>query len=132
MPKSMTLASGWPSTSETRTFEGFRSRWMTPLVWACCTAAQSCANSSSRPRIGRRRRSHQAVIGSPFTHSMTKKGRPVEVVPASKTLAMPGWSISASAWRSCSKRASTWRESIPGLSSLSATRRRTGSLCSAR
>ncbi len=27
--------------------------------------------------------------------------------PASKTLAMPGWSISASAWRSASKRATT-------------------------
>ena len=37
------------------------------------------------------------------------------VAPASKTLAMLGWSISASAWRSASNRAITWREFIPGL-----------------
>ena len=54
------------------------------------------------------------------------------VVPASKTLAMQGWSMSASAWRSASKRASTSRESIPALISLRATVRRTGWVCSAR
>src|SRR5262245_21572760 len=33
------------------------------------------------------------------------------VVPASNTFAIFGWSISASAWRSASKRAMTWRVS---------------------
>ena len=36
---------------------------------------------------------------------MTKYGRPVSVVPASKTWAMFGWSIMARACRSASKRA---------------------------
>ena len=38
------------------------------------------------------------------------------------------WSIIARACRSASKRAMTWRLSMPGLMILSATRRRTGSL----
>jgi len=42
-----------------------------------------------------------------------------------------GWSISASAWRSDSKRATTSRVSMPALISLTATRRRTGCFCSA-
>ena len=44
---------------------------------------------------------------------------------------MLGWSISASACRSASKRAMTCRVSMPGLMTLSATLRRTGSVCSA-
>ena len=40
---------------------------------------------------------------------------------------MLGWSITASAWRSCSNRASTALESMPALMSLSATWRLTGS-----
>ena len=52
----------------------------------------------------------------------------MSVAPASRTLAMLGWSISASAWRSASKRATTWAVSMPGLMTLSATRRRTGCL----
>src|SRR5262245_44583894 len=44
---------------------------------------------------------------------------------------MLGWSMRARAWRSASKRATTWRVSIPGLSTFSATLRRTGSVCSA-
>ena len=44
---------------------------------------------------------------------------------------MFGWSIIARACRSASKRAMTCRESIPGLMTLRATRRRTGSCCSA-
>ena len=51
--------------------------------------------------------SQYSVIGTPWTSSMTKYGRPVSVAPASSTLAMLGWSISASAWRSASKRAMT-------------------------
>jgi hypothetical protein len=44
---------------------------------------------------------------------------------------MFAWSISASAWRSASKRATTCFVSIPSLMILSATFRRTGSSCSA-
>ena len=58
-------------------------------------------------------------------------GRPVAVVPASKTWAMLGWSISASAWRSASKRAITCRVSMPSLMIFRATRRTTGRSCSA-
>ena len=43
----------------------------------------------------------------PLTSSITKNGRPVSVAPASSTLAMFGWSMSARAWRSASKRAMT-------------------------
>ena len=53
------------------------------------------------------------------------------MAPPSKTLAMLGWSIIASAWRSASKRAITWRVSIPGLMIFRATLRRTGCVCSA-
>ena len=63
---------------------------------------------------------------------MTKKGRPNSVVPASRNLAIDGWSMSASACRSASSRAMNWAESIPGLITLSAAVRRTGDDCSAR
>ena len=62
---------------------------------------------------------------------MTKKGRPASLVPASKIFAMWGWSMSARAWRSASKRAMTSLVSIPSLMILIATRRWTGSSCSA-
>ena len=62
---------------------------------------------------------------------MTKKGWPVGVMPASKTLAMLGWSMRARACLSCSKRASTERESMPALTSFTATDRFTGSDCRA-
>src|SRR5205823_11837274 len=95
---------GRPSTSATRMFDGLMSRWTTPLVWACCTARQTQANSSSRRRTDSRCPSQNRVIGVPSTSSMTKYGRPASVAPASKTLAMLGWSIIARAWRSASKR----------------------------
>jgi hypothetical protein len=44
---------------------------------------------------------------------------------------MFGWSIIARACRSASKRAITCRVSMPGLMIFSATRRSTGSVCSA-
>ena len=50
----------------------------------------------------------------------------MSVVPASSTWAMLGWSISARACRSASKRAITWRVSMPGLMIFRATLRRTG------
>ena len=62
---------------------------------------------------------------------MTKNGRPLSVVPASKTFAIWLWSMSARAWRSASNRAMTRAVSIPGLMTLSATLRRTGVSCSA-
>jgi hypothetical protein len=46
-------------------------------------------------------------------------------------LAMLGWSIIASACRSASNRATTCLVSMPSLMTLSTTRRRTGSVCSA-
>ena len=51
--------------------------------------------------------------------------------PAIKIFAMAGWSSTASACRSASKRAITCAESMPGLITLRATRRRTGLRCSA-
>jgi hypothetical protein len=65
-------------------------------------------------------------MGMPRTSSMTKYGRPESVAPASKTLAICGWFIIASACRSASNRATTWRVSMPSLITLSATVRRTG------
>ena len=47
-PKSMTLGIGRPSTSVTSTLLGFRSRWMIPFWWACCTAWQTATNNSRR------------------------------------------------------------------------------------
>src|SRR5258706_8846836 len=69
--------------------------------------------------------------GNTFDQFHYEVGRPVSVAPASSTLAMFGWSISANAWRSASNRAMTCRVSIPSLITLSATRRRTGCSCSA-
>ena len=107
------------------------SRWMIPFWCACWIAWQTGTNSSSRSLSESRLRSQYSVIGTPLTSSMTKYGRPVSVVPASSTLAMLGWSISASACRSASNRAMTWAESMPGLMIFRATLRRTGSACSA-
>ena len=57
-------------------------------------------------------------MDSPRTYSITKYRRPSGVVPASKTLAIAGWSISASAWRSASNRATTRADVHPGLDDL--------------
>ena len=62
------------------------------------------------------------MIGSPFTYSIAKYGRPFAVSPPSSTFAMFGWFITASAWRSCSNRATTCFELSPRWTSLSATR----------
>ena len=80
---------------------------MIPFWWACCTAWQTGTNSSSRCRGVSWCSSQYSVIGTPLTSSMTKYGRPASVVPASSTLAMFGWSISARACRSASNRAMT-------------------------
>jgi len=45
-------------------------------------------------------------------------GRPASVAPASRTRAMFGWSMSASAWRSASKRATTSFVSMPSFDNL--------------
>ena len=107
------------------------SRWMIPFWWACWIAWQTGTNSSSRCRGVRRLSSQYLVMGTPWTSSMTKYGRPGSVVPASSTRAMLTWSIIASACRSASKRAMTCRLSMPGLMTLRATFRWTGSVCSA-
>ena len=59
-----------------------------------------------------------SVIGTPATYSMTKYGRPSGVLPPSKTRAMAGWSIIASAWRSDSNRATTSPGVHPRLDDL--------------
>ena len=110
---------------------GFRSLWITPLVWACCTAWQTGTKSARRWAMLRRASSQYWVKGTPWTYSMTKNGRPLSVVPPSSTLAMFGCSISARACRSASNRDRTVLESIPALMSFNATVRRTGSVCSA-
>src|SRR5262249_30206141 len=48
MPKSITLGTATPSCRVTSTLAGLRSRWMTPLVCACCTARHTDTNSPSR------------------------------------------------------------------------------------
>ena len=63
---------------------------MTPLPWACCTASQTVMKSFSRSSMPNRSRSQNLVIGSPLTYSITKYGRPSEVVPPSKTRAIDG------------------------------------------
>ena len=97
-------------TVPTRMFDGFRSRWMIPFWCACCTAWQTGTNSSSRCRG--RQLGLVAVLGDrhaldQFHHEV--RAAASAVTPASNTLAMFGWSISASACRSCSKRASSAR-----------------------
>ncbi len=66
------------------------SRWITPFVCACCTPSQTRAKSSSRLEIDIDRASQYSVMGSPFTSSITKYGRPVGVAPASSTFAIAG------------------------------------------
>ena len=70
------------------------------------------------PRTSRRLWSQNSVIGTPRTSSMTKYGRPESVAPASKTLAMLGWSIRARACRSASNRATTCAGVHPRLDDL--------------
>src|SRR5882672_6509874 len=85
MPKSITLGTGLPSYRATSTLEGFRSRWMMPFWWACCTAWQTGTNSASRWAMLSRASSQYAVKGTPLTYSMTKNGRPPSVLPPSRT-----------------------------------------------
>ena len=79
-------------------------------------AWQTGTNSSSRSR--ERQVLFVAVLGDRDAfdqlHDEVRPAR-YPVVPASSTLAMFGWSISASACRSASKRAITCRVSMPGL-----------------
>ena len=130
-PKSITFGTGLSSYRATSTFDGLMSRWMIPFWWACWIAWHTGTNSSSRSFGVSLWSSQYSVIGTPLTSSMTKNGRP-SCSPPSSTLAMFGWSISASACRSASNRASTCFESIPALMSLTATSRLTGSVCLAR
>ena len=76
MPKSITLGTGVPSCSVTSTFDGFRSRWITPFWCACWTARQTARNNASRSLVVIRLRSQYCVIGAPSMYSITKYGRP--------------------------------------------------------
>ena len=64
------------------TLDGLMSRWMIPFWWACWIAWQTGTNSSSRSRGVRWLSSQYLVIGTPWTSSMTKYGRPFSVVAA--------------------------------------------------
>ena len=131
MPKSMIFGCGTSSCSVTSTFDGLRSRWITPFWCACCTAWHTAVNSSRRWRTESLCASQNSLIGSPRTSSIAKYGCPVSVVPALSTFAMPGWFMRASVCRSASKRAITSLESSPARTTLSATRRRTEPVSSA-
>ena len=50
-PKSITFGTGRPSYRATRTFDGFRSRWMIPFWWACWTAWQTGRTAPAVPRV---------------------------------------------------------------------------------
>ena len=62
---------------------GFTSRWTSPASCACCNPAHACSASCDRLRSSAASRTRRAV--SPGTYSMTMKGRPSSVSPASYT-----------------------------------------------
>src|SRR5262249_42220362 len=66
MPKSITLGIAPPSCSITSTFDGFRSRWITPFWCACWTARQTARNNAIRSFVGILSRSQYWVIGAPL------------------------------------------------------------------
>jgi hypothetical protein len=87
-------------------FEGLMSRWMMPFWWACWMAWQTLDEEFEPFRVGV---GLVAVLGDrdaadQFHHEV---GPPAVGGAGVETLAMFGWSISASAWRSASKRATT-------------------------
>ena len=101
---------------------------MIPFWWACWIAWQTGTNSSSRSLGGQMvlvavLRDRHAL--DQFHHEVGPAA--VASCPRRSTLAMFGWSISARACRSASKRAITCRESMPALMILSATSRLSGS-----
>ena len=97
-----------------------------PSGAACWTAWQTC-DEQLQP-LAMRQRVAVAVLGD--RHALDELHHEVRpagsVVPASNTLAMFGWSISARACRSASNAGDHLRVSMAGLMILSATRRRTG------
>ena len=128
-PKSMTLGTGLPSIERDQDV-----RWLQVAVddalLMCVLHRLADGHEQFQPLSGRQPGLvAEPFSGRPLTSSMTKNGCPVGVSPPSSTRAMLGWSIIASAWRSCSNRASTAAESMPVLISLSATLRLTGSVC---
>ena len=77
MPKSITLAPACRRARVTRMFDGLMSRWMMPFLVRVWTAEHTSMNSSSRWRVVSCCSSQNLVIGTPFTSSMTKYGRPL-------------------------------------------------------
>ncbi len=126
-PKSMTFGVGPAVDSVTRTF-GLQVAVDDPLLVG---VLHRLADGDEQLQPGRDRQPVAvAILGDRHAldqlhHEERLAGS--SVVPPSKTRAMFGWSISASACRSASNRASTASESIPILISLSATCRLTGS-----
>jgi len=54
-------------------FEGFRSRWIDALWWACCTAWQTATKKPQTLATDNLFSSQYRVIGTPRTSSITKK-----------------------------------------------------------
>jgi hypothetical protein len=63
-PKSITLGTGFPSTSVTSKFEGLTSPWMMPFLCACCSALQTGMNNCRRSRVLNVFKSQYWVMGS--------------------------------------------------------------------
>jgi hypothetical protein len=72
IPKSITFGTGLPSWSVTRTFDGFRSRWMMPLRCACWMARQTSVKRARRSGVSSDALSQYSVTGIPLTSSITK------------------------------------------------------------
>jgi hypothetical protein len=126
------LGVGLPSWVETRTFDGLMSRWMMPLVWACWTAAQTWAKSSSRSRS----RGVPVAVGGDrlaldqLHHEVGAAGRRR---PGVETLRDVGVVHHRQRLALLLEACDDLSVSIPSLMIFSATRRRTiGSSCSAR
>jgi hypothetical protein len=76
-------------------FDGFRSRWSTPLSWMAARPAQSCWETSSALSMERRpMRRISDFRSSPSMYSMERNGRP-SASPMSNTRQTFGWAT----WR---------------------------------
>src|SRR5207253_7822648 len=77
------------------TLDGLMSRWMIPFWCACWIAWHTGTNNSSRSRGVRWLSSQYLVIGTPWTNSMTKYGRPDRVAHPSNTRERWTWDLMA-------------------------------------
>jgi hypothetical protein len=106
MPKSSSRSpSGMPGERVQSRFSGFRSRWITPRVWASAsTPAMGRISATARAgSIGpSRRRSAERL--SPSTNSSARYGRASSRRPNASTRTAAGWAMAAPARASRSKR----------------------------